>query len=191
MANQNKLPSVIVSVDASNCFDRVVHPIAGMTCQHFGLPLDFVTNFFGTIKNMKIYLMIAHGMSTNFYSGQYLSFQGLTQENAAASPGFLFIVIISIKYLLYEKLIPESMLPITNKKSSLAGQIFVNDSEFSITNEGNESELQIGSTPQEALDAWHEGLKFTGRELKLNFFYCTIQSFTWKDNLPKLIIEQK
>jgi len=72
-------------------------------------------------------------VSTNFYSGQDLPFQGLTQGNGAASLGFLLITIILIKYLHYKKLIPESILPITNKIYSLAGQTFVDDSEFSMT----------------------------------------------------------
>ena len=52
IANQNKLPSIIVSADTSNCFDRVAQLTAGMICQHFGLPLDFVITFFDTIQNM-------------------------------------------------------------------------------------------------------------------------------------------
>ena len=76
IAIQNKLPSVIVSADASNYFDRVAYHTAGMTCQHFGLPLDFIITFFDTIQNMKMCLMTADGVSINFYSGQDLPFQG-------------------------------------------------------------------------------------------------------------------
>ena len=52
IANQNKLPSIIVSANTLNCFDRVAHSIAGMICQYFGLPIDFVTTFFDTIQNI-------------------------------------------------------------------------------------------------------------------------------------------
>jgi len=51
--------------------------------------------------------------------------------------------------------------------------------------------LQIVSRSQEVLDTWHTGLKFTGGELKLKKCYWTMQSFTWKNNFPKLTLEQK
>ena len=92
-----------------------------MICQHFGLPIDFVTTFFDTIQNIQMYLMIVYGLSNNFYSGQVLPFQGLIQGNGAISPRFLLIAIILIRYLYYKKLIPESVLPITNKIFTLVG----------------------------------------------------------------------
>ena len=180
-----------MSVDASNCFDRVAHPTVGMACQHFGLPLDGVVNFFDTIQNMKMHLMIAYGLSINFFSGQDLPFQGLMQGNGAASLGFLLIAIILFKCLHHKKLISESMLPITNRMHSLAGKFFVDDSECSVTSKGNESELQIASRSQKSLGTWHGGLQFAGGELKLKTCYWTMQSFKWKDGLPKLVIEQK
>ena len=97
--NRKKLPSGIANEDASNCFDRVARPTASMMCRHFSLPLYFVTTFFDTIQNMKMCLMKVHGMSTNFYSGQDLPFQGLMQGNGAASQEFLLLAIILIKYL--------------------------------------------------------------------------------------------
>ena len=74
IVNQNKLPRIVVSVDASNCFDRVAHPTVGMACQHFGLSLDFVITFFGAIQNMKRHRMTAHVLLTNFYLVQDLLF---------------------------------------------------------------------------------------------------------------------
>ena len=50
--NQSKLPNITISTDASNCFDRVVYPIAGTTYQYFGLPLDFVISFFTIIQKI-------------------------------------------------------------------------------------------------------------------------------------------
>ena len=69
IVNQNKLLSIIISTDALNYFDRVAHPTVGMICQYFGLPINFVTTFFNTIQNIQMYLMIAYGLSNNFYSG--------------------------------------------------------------------------------------------------------------------------
>ena len=93
-----------------------------MACKHFVLPLNFVVTFFDAIQNMKMHLMKAHDLSTNFYSGRDLPFQGLTQGNGTASLGFILTSIILIKYFHYKKLIPESILPIKNKIYSLGGK---------------------------------------------------------------------
>jgi len=69
IANQNKLPSIIVSADASNYFDRVAYLFAGIICQYFRLLLNFISTFFRTIQDMKMYLLTAYGISTNYYSG--------------------------------------------------------------------------------------------------------------------------
>ena len=63
------------------------------------------------------------------------------------------------------------MLLIMNKIFSLVSQIFVDNSEFVISNKGNKSELQIISRSQKVLDSWYSGLKFIGRELKLSKCY--------------------
>ena len=49
IVNQNKLTNIIVSADASNYFDRVIHLMAGMIYQYFGLSVDFVITFFTKI----------------------------------------------------------------------------------------------------------------------------------------------
>ena len=32
ISNQSKVPNITISATASNCFNKVVHPIAGMIC---------------------------------------------------------------------------------------------------------------------------------------------------------------
>ena len=60
IANKNKLPNIIASVDASNYFNRVAYPIAGMICQYFSLLLDFVITFFTTIQSIEIFLLTSY-----------------------------------------------------------------------------------------------------------------------------------
>ena len=49
IVNQAKFPYIIVSVNASNCFDRVAHPISTIICKHFGLPMEYISTFFSMI----------------------------------------------------------------------------------------------------------------------------------------------
>ena len=57
------------------------------------------------------------------------------------------------------------------------GQIFIDDSEFSITNKGRESEIQIVNRAQEVLDTWHKRLQFAGGELKFQKCYWTMMRY--------------
>ena len=65
-------------------------------------------------------------------------FQELIQENRAASPGFLLIVVMLIRGLYKVDLIPPSTLPISKYIYHLAGQIFVNNLDFNIMNSSKE-----------------------------------------------------
>ena len=49
IANQAKTSHVIISADASNCFDRVAHSIVALACSHFGLSDQCVETFFTTM----------------------------------------------------------------------------------------------------------------------------------------------
>ena len=69
IANQRKLPQVIISADATNYFNRVAHPYSGIVCQHFGLLLSYVSIFFEMIQQIIMYLITSYGVSNNFYSG--------------------------------------------------------------------------------------------------------------------------
>ena len=63
IANKNKLPSIITSADTSNCFERVAYLMAGIICQYFELPLDYIILFFTIIQGIEIYLLTLFGIS--------------------------------------------------------------------------------------------------------------------------------
>ena len=42
ISNQIKLPSIIISTDATNCYNRVVHPFASLAAQHFSVELYYI-----------------------------------------------------------------------------------------------------------------------------------------------------
>ena len=67
IANQFKTLHVIISVDASNCFDRVTYPISTIICKHFGLPMEYILTFFSMIQDMQMHLLTACRISENYY----------------------------------------------------------------------------------------------------------------------------
>ena len=97
-------------------------------------------------------LLTAHGISFTFYTGTYLNpFQGLIQGNGVASPGFLIIVVLLIRSSCNKNLIPPSTSPIFKVIYYLAGQIFINNSDFNIMNTGDEAEAIIVNRAQQVL----------------------------------------
>ena len=47
--NQLKKLTVVMSIDTTNCYDRIAHSISSMSCQHFGLQLEYLLTLFRTI----------------------------------------------------------------------------------------------------------------------------------------------
>ena len=140
VANQSRLPHAIVSVDASNCFDRVARPISNLSSSHFGLPNHCIEAFFTTTQRMKMCLLTAHGMPFSFCTGAHLNpFQGLIQGSGAVSPGFLIIAVLLIRSLHHANLIPPSTFPTSKVTHHLAGQSFADDSDFIIVDDRDEA----------------------------------------------------
>ena len=78
IANQAKTPYTIISIDTSNYFNRVAHPMVALAYTHFRLENDYIETFFTTIQNMWIYLLTVYRISSTFYIGsEKLPFQGL------------------------------------------------------------------------------------------------------------------
>ena len=53
IGNQIKLPMITISADATNCFDRMAHPFAALTCRHFGLQIECVLTYLGRSSQQK------------------------------------------------------------------------------------------------------------------------------------------
>ena len=49
ITNQIKKTTTIISTDATNYYDHIVHPISSMSCQYFGLELDHIIILFSAI----------------------------------------------------------------------------------------------------------------------------------------------
>jgi hypothetical protein len=66
ITRQARIPAAIVSVDSSNCCDRIAHAMASLVFQALGVPNTAVESMIGAIKNMKFFLQTGFGDSTSF-----------------------------------------------------------------------------------------------------------------------------
>ena len=97
IARQACVGAAIVSVDASNCYDRIAHAMALLIFQAFGVPTTAVESMLGAIENMKFFLRMGFGDSTSFSGGSIcIKTQGLCQGNRATLAGWAVIGICII-----------------------------------------------------------------------------------------------
>jgi hypothetical protein len=88
IARQARIGAAITSVDASNCYDRIMHAMALLIFQAFGVPITAVQSMLGAIENMKFFLRTGFGDSTSFSGGGIsIKTQGLCQGNGASLAG--------------------------------------------------------------------------------------------------------
>ena len=86
ISNQKKTPSIVILADASNYYDRIAHLLTAITCQHFGLQIEYLLMLFGTIQIMKMFMKTSFKVSEKYYTETQLQqFQGAIQGNGAVS----------------------------------------------------------------------------------------------------------
>ena len=96
-----------------------------------------------------MFLLVASRLSTSFCTRSMSTpFQGLIQGNSTASPRFILIAILLIRYLYNKGLVYPSESLISKVIYHLAKLIFIDDSEFNIMNNGEESILNIANRAQ-------------------------------------------
>jgi hypothetical protein len=61
IVRQLQQPAGLASVDADNCYDRILHPMASMVFQAFGVPTPAIKSMLTTIQNMKVFLRTGYG----------------------------------------------------------------------------------------------------------------------------------
>ena len=58
---KTRLTAGLVSVDAANFYDSIVHAITSLVFQAYGVPEEAVQSMLSTIEEMKYYLRTAYG----------------------------------------------------------------------------------------------------------------------------------
>ncbi len=94
VTHKARVPAAIASVDASNCYDRIVHAVALLVFQAFGVPASAINSMLSVIENMKFFLRTGFGNTKFAGGGICIKTQGLTQGNGASSAGWAVIIIV-------------------------------------------------------------------------------------------------
>ena len=85
IASIRKLPTITIYIDATNCYNRVVHLFTSLCTQYFSLDITYLLVLFKIIQIMKIYLRISFRILDTCYMGEDKQlFQGAMQGNRVA-----------------------------------------------------------------------------------------------------------
>jgi uncharacterized protein (UPF0332 family) len=179
---QTRCPAGIASVDADNCYDRIVHAIASLVFQAFGVPKTAVELMLTTIQEIKFFLCTGFGDSTEFATSLLeIKTQGLCQGNGASPAGW---AVVSICIILAHKKKGHGahfLCPIMKLKSHIAGMIYVDDTDLiHFQMEETEDALDAFFGIQKAVTNWGKLLLTSGGPLKPSKCFFHLISFFWK-----------
>ena len=83
-ARLTQKPMIIISTDAANCYDRMVHKYIALMCIKWGLTAAIMKVLLAPLQKAKHYTRTAYGDSSNYFTGQNL--QGAGQGNTGSAP---------------------------------------------------------------------------------------------------------
>lgn len=170
LSRQARHPMAIVSVDASNCYDRVNHVIMSLVW----LALLGMSNFTAiaatlfVLQSMRFYQRTGFGDSETFFGGNRLLklFQGLGQGNRAAPPSWIMLssVLVNVfRGLDYGAKICD---PITRAIIHSMGALFVDDTDLYKWGERLMSSEDVWEELQHETTVWGQLLIATGGAFK-------------------------
>ncbi len=150
IARQVRVTAAIALVDASNCYDRIVHAMASLIYQAFGVPTSAIETMLGAIENMKFFLQTGVGDSTKFAGGGVsIKTQGMTQGNGASPAGWADISICILKAHGKKGQGAKFLCPITKLTHHLSAILYVDDTDL----------LYIDLTKDETVDKVHTAIQ--------------------------------
>jgi len=175
-------PMTIVSTDAANCYDRMIHKIIAMAAKKWGIPQRVIQSLLSPLQQAQHYTRTAYGDSTSFFTGTNL--QGAGQGNTGAAPFWTMISTHMIEIMKELHLSASFISPITKKKIILSLIAFVDDTELFLTHPKNDLKALIAKAST-AIKTWRELLKVTGGAMRPEKCAWTLMRYDQKSKLDQ------
>jgi hypothetical protein len=180
---QRRCAGGVASVDASNCYDRVVHNVAALAARRWGMPSSVMVCILSTISRMCFFLRTFHGVSSQSYGGNESDpFQGLCQGNGGAPGLWLCVACLLVDYMHDQGHAIEMIAPITLAMIVIVALLFVDDNDLlSVAPNGSPLIEEVLPSLQEKVSTWEGGLKVTGGALKPAKCKFQVVGHKWRD----------
>jgi hypothetical protein len=181
IAWQAHVPAAIASVNASNCNNRIAHPMVSLIFQAFGVPMSALESMLGAIKNMKFFLRMGFRDLTSFVGGKIsIKTQSLCKGNGASPAGWAVISICILKAHGRKGHGVQFLCPITHLQHHLSAILYVDNTDLlHIDLTKNKSVNDVHMAIQDSVNSWGNLLIATGGVLQpakcfssIIFFEC-------------------
>jgi hypothetical protein len=180
---QTRRSGAICINDMKGCYDRIVHSVASICLQRFGMPMEPIKMMFQTLQSLKHYVRTSGGTSSKFFNAKDIhpvAIQGIGQGNGAGPQVWAAISSVLLDVLRKRKLGANFTSPISHKIMHLVGYTYVDDTDLIVTTE-EQDEVQVVQKMQECLKTWEQAIDITGGQLEPSKTYWYLIQFRWKD----------
>ena len=174
----------IAGVDATQCYDRIVHSLAILLARNEGAPLNPLLSMFQAIQSMNYYLRTTFGDSQSSYGGkQDVPFQGTCQGNGASPALWLMVSMYLVLLGRLEGHVSTFKAAYTGISVILLGFLFVDDTDLVILGEKGEDVNKVIERLQAAIKFWNGILRVSGGALAPSKCYWYLAHFTWNEGV--------
>ena len=156
-------PAIILSTDAANCYDRMVHKFVCMMCKKWGLEESVLKALLQPLQNAKHYTRTAYGDSPSFFSGDNL--QGAGQGNTSAAPFWTCVSSPMITLMKENGSQAKMRSPLSLEDIVLTLMAFVDDTEVFLMVEDDDIE-ELLNLAHSTLENWKSVLQATGGDMR-------------------------
>jgi len=175
ISRQLRAPAALASVDAANCFDRVVHAIASLVFRAVGAQLPMTLTMLTAIQQMQFFLRTAFGDSDRAVGSRlHLSTQGFMQGNGAAPAGWTVVSIVILHAHKSHGHGASFICPVSDIQKDLACILYVDDNDLLHLSHNEDATIhEAHGALQQSVTSWGNLLIATGGALKPQkcFFY--------------------
>ena len=175
-------PLAIISTDATNCYDRMLHKFIAMICIKWGIAPQVIQTLLYPLQKAKHHTRTAYGDSSTFFQGRNL--QGAGQGNTGAAPYWTAVSTVMIDLIKKRGLFATMQSPMGDEEIMLALLAFVDDTELFITDDDDNID-QLIQKAQLAIDTWKELLHVTGGIMRSNKCAWTLVNFDKNKYSPR------
>ena len=177
----SRRPASILSTDAANCYDRMVHGYISLAAQRLGLPLSTISALLKPLQAAKYYIRTAFGDSNSYYGGaRDVPYQGTGQGNSSSSPFWLIVSSPLILLMTQDGFCASFLTAITLTFVTLTMIMYVDDNDIFIMSHTAHPVQDILQKTQRCIRRWRDLLAVTGGVVRPNKCSWLLIDFGWR-----------
>ena len=160
-------PGAIAGVDATQCYDCIVHSLASILAQNEGAPLTPLQSMFTSLQRMQYFLRTKFGESKHYYGGvQAQPFQGTAQGNGASPSMWVMISMYLVLLMHNAGFVTQLISAFSGLSVALVGFLFVDDTDLLVFGSRLDTAQTICQKLQNMISYWNGILWVSGGALK-------------------------